>query len=226
MPIPLSYLLSRQRLFADLDLRELEALAGVSARREYRKKQILFHEGDLSGGFFLVLSGAVKVFRSGPDGRERLLHVVEAGEAFAEAALFMETYPATAQALSHCAVIFVEKNGFKQLLARSPRLSLKVILTMTRWLRQMRDALTDLTLKEVPARFASYVLSLPLENDRALTVTISKTTQAQILGTTKETLSRLLQRLARHKVLTYRGHQIHILNRSRLERIARGEEKI
>ena len=87
---------------------------------------------------------------------------------------------------------------------------------------QLRNALTDVSTKEVPARFASYVLSLP----EPLTVTMSKTTIAQMLGTTKETFSRVLHRFARHRILTFRGKQLRILNRARLEKVAAGEEKI
>ena len=57
-------------------------------------------------------------------------------------------------------------------------------------------------------------------------IAISKTTIAQMLGTTKETFSRMLHRLAEHKVLTYRGSQIRIQNSPRLKKIADGEEKI
>jgi len=223
----LTYLLRSCKLFSDLDRSELDALQQTAVRKEYRKGQILFSEGEPSRGFFLVVTGTVKIYRVGPDGRERVLHVVEQGDAFAEAAMFMEAYPATAEALTAgTTVILLEKNGFKQLLSHDPKLSFKIIGTMVKWLRQMRDALTDLTLKEVPARFASYVLSLPVAASQPLAVHISKTTLAQMLGTTKETLSRLLHRLAKSRVLTYRGNQIKILNRKRLEAIATGEEKI
>lgn len=223
----LTYLLRSCKLFSDLDRSELDTLQSIATRKEYRKGQIIFTEGEPSRGFFLVVSGAVKIYRVGPDGRERVLHVVEAGDAFAEAAMFMEAYPATAEAIAAgTTVVLLEKNGFKQLLARDPKLSFKIIGTLVRWLRQMRDALTDLTLKEVPARFASYVLSLPAQPGCPISVHISKTTVAQMLGTTKETFSRLLHRLARGRILTYRGNQIKILNRKRLEAIAAGQEKI
>lgn len=223
----LTYLLRSCKLFSDLDQRELVAIQETSVRKEYRKGQIIFSEGDPSRGFFLVVAGAVKIFRVGPDGRERVLHVIEAGDSFAEAAMFMEDYPATAEALAAgTTVIQIDKNGFKQLLAHDPHLNFKIIGSLVGWLRQMRDALTDLTLKEVPARFASYVLSHAAEPGKPIKVNISKTTVAQILGTTKETFSRLLHRLAQHRILTYRGSQIRILNRKRLEKIARGDEKI
>ncbi len=226
MAIDLTYLLRSCKLFSDLNERELQALQLIALRKEYRKGQIVFGEGDPSRGFFLVASGAVKIFRVGPDGRERVLHVVETGESFAEAAMFMDTYPATAEALGPSTIVYIEKNGFKQLLMHDPHLSFKIMGSLVTWLSHMRNALTDLTLKEVPARFASYVLSLPAESGKPIKVTISKTTVAQMLGTTKETFSRLLARLVQHRILTYRGSLIRIQNRKRLEAIARGDEKI
>ena len=222
----LTYLLRSCKLFSDLDRQELNAIQQIAQRREFRKGQLVFAEGEPARGFCIVVSGSVKIFRVGPDGRERVLHVVEAGDAFAEAAMFMEEYPATAEALSATTVVCIEKNGFKQLLAHDVKLSFKIIGALVKWLSHMRNALTDLTLKEVPARFASYVLHLPAEPGQPIKVTISKTTLAQMLGTTKETFSRLLHRLADHRVLTYRGNLIRVQNRKRLEKIARGAEKI
>lgn len=222
----LTYLLRSCRLFSDLDERELNAIREIALRREYRKGQVIFGEGDPSRGLHIVVSGTVKIYRAGPDGREHVLHVVEAGDTFAEAAMFMDAYPATAEALTPATVILIDKNGFKQLLARDSRLSFRIIGTLVAWLRQMRDALTNLTLKEVPARFASYVLSLPAAPGSPIKITVSKTTVAQMIGTTKETFSRLLHRLAQHRILTYRGNQIRVLNRRRLERIANGQERV
>jgi len=222
----LTYLLKSCKLFSELDARELDAIQPIALRKDFRKGQVIFTEGDPSRGFYVVASGAVKIFRVAPDGRERVLHVVEAGETFAEAALFMDDYPATAEALSAATVIFVEKNSFKQLLARNPKLSFKIMGTLVRWLTVMRNALTDLTLKDVPARGAGYVLSLSAAPGQPIRMSVSKTTIAQVIGTTKETLSRLLARLARTRVLTYRGNQLRVLNRVRLEKIASSEERI
>ncbi|HUJ12060.1 MAG TPA: Crp/Fnr family transcriptional regulator [Verrucomicrobiae bacterium] len=222
----LNFLLRNCRLFADLDEGELDAIGQMAVRREFRKGQFVFSEGEPTRGFFVVASGGVKVFRIGPDGRERVLHVVEANDSFAEAALFMAEYPASAEAFATTTVVMVDKNQFKQLLARDPKLSSKIMGSLVKWLAQMRNAVTDLSLKEVPARFASYVLSLPAEPNKPIKVTISKTTIAQMIGTTKETFSRLLHRLAQHRILTYRGDQIRVLNHKRLEAIAHGNEKI
>jgi CRP/FNR family transcriptional regulator, dissimilatory nitrate respiration regulator len=249
----LTYLLRSCRLFADMDRPDLEIVQRMAARKEFGKGDLIFNEGDPSRAFYLVITGAVKIYRIGPDGRERVLHVVEPGAAFAVSAMFMPAHPATAEALlGGTTLIAIEKNGFKQLLAADPRLSFKIIGTLVQWMNQMRDALTDLTLKEVPARFASYVLSLnghangngnghvngngkahatTTVNGRngaakSIHVSITKTTIAQMLGTTKETLSRVLGRLEESRIIRFHGHNIQILNRDRLTKIAGGEEKV
>lgn len=223
----LTLLLKTCRMFADLDRHDLETIQAFAVRRDYRKGQVIFNEGEPTRGFFLVVAGAVKLARVMPDGRERVLHVVEAGDTFAEAAIFMGEYPATAEALvTSTTVIQIDKVGFKQLLAGNQKLTFKIFGAMSRWLRDLRDTITDLTMKEVPARFASYVLSLPSEPGKPIKVGISKTTIAQMLATTKETLSRMLHRLAEQKILTYRGSHIRILDRKRLQRIADGEERV
>ncbi|MCX7916029.1 MAG: Crp/Fnr family transcriptional regulator [Verrucomicrobiae bacterium] len=219
-------ILRNYRLFSDLDSTELAVIEEMCVRRDYRRGQVIFSEGEPVRGFFLVMSGAVKIYRIGPDGKERVLHVVEANDSFAEAALFMEQYPATAEALAPTTLLEVDRARFCNQLRRDSRLALKVIQALVGWLRQLRDALTDLTMKEVPARFATYVLSLARAGERSVAVTMTKTTLAQMLGTTKETLSRVLHRFQRQRVLSYRGHQIRIFNRARLERIAAGEEKL
>jgi len=222
----LNHLLRSCKLFSELETAEVAALHGIATRKEYGRGQRVFQEGERSRGFCLLVSGAVKILRMGMNGREQIIHVVEAGDSFAEAAMFMDAYPATAETLVVSSVIWIEKNGFKQLLSRDPKLSFKIIGALVTWLSRLRNTLTDLTLKEVPARFASYVLSLPSEPGKTIHVNINKTTLAQMLGTTKETLSRLLRRLASQRILTYSGNQISIHNRLRLEKIASGDEKI
>ena len=222
----LTFLLRSCRLFADLDAPELRDIQAITLHREYRKGQLIFTEGEVSRGFCVLAAGTVKIYRLGPDGRERIIHVVAAGDSFAEAAMFMTAYPATAEALSTATVLWIEKNGFKQLLGHDSKLSFKIIGALVQRLNHLRNVLTDLTLKEVPARFASYVLSLPAQPGQPIRSNISKTTLAQMLGTTKETFSRLLARLSQHRVLTYRGNLIRVGNRTRLEKIASGDERI
>ena len=80
------------------DLKRIRAIASL---KRVEKKEILFSDGEEAKGFYVVLSGKVKIYKVSPEGKEQILHVVSAPDAFAEAALFLEgRYPAFAEALS------------------------------------------------------------------------------------------------------------------------------
>ena len=146
----LTFLLKNCRLFSDLDATELQLIEPMAVRKEFRKGECIFNEGAPSHGFFLIVSGTVKIFRLGADGRDHVLHIVEANESFAEAALFMTEYPANAEAVAATVVLAIDKNSFKQLLTRDAKLSFKIMGALVKWLAQMSNALTDHTTKEVP----------------------------------------------------------------------------
>jgi CRP/FNR family transcriptional regulator len=219
-------------MFTELSAREMDDIKAITTCRSLRKGAVLFREGQPSRGFFVRVSGVIKIYRIAPSGREQIMHFVGAGDSFAEATLFNGTYPANAEAMTDCVVLQVGKEEFKRLLARDPQLSFRIIGAMEKWLKRMRERVSELSLSEVPARFATYVLSLPpaaatQRNGRAaFDMTVNKTAVAQMLGTTKETLSRIVHKLRDKRVVNYTGRRLIILNRQKLEKVASGDVKL
>ena len=79
-------ILSRCQLFSQVDPVRRKRLADVSLVRRFAKGIHIFHEGDPCPGVYIVSSGAVRVFKTGPGGKEHVLHMVGAGQTFAEVA--------------------------------------------------------------------------------------------------------------------------------------------
>jgi len=112
--------LSKCTLFAKLDRNEISALTDIAQDRNIKKKSVLFWEGDQANGFYLLLTGKVRIYKSSPEGKEYTLHIIQPGHIFAEAAIFNgKGYPANCVALEDSAVIFFPKNEFIQLLKSS-----------------------------------------------------------------------------------------------------------
>ena len=78
--------LKQSLLFSGLSESDLHALATIAVRRVFSKGESLFSEGDVATGFYLLVSGHIKLCRVSSDGREKVLHFVRPGETFAEAA--------------------------------------------------------------------------------------------------------------------------------------------
>lgn len=217
-------------LFQGLSRGECEDLAMIVVDQVIRRGQTIFEEGDEGEGFYVVVSGRVKVFKLSPDGKEQILHIFGAGEPFGEAAVFAgEKFPANAEALEESRVFFFPRPAFVELIGQNPSLALNMLAVLSRRLRKLSSLVEDLSLKEVPGRLAAYLLYLSEGNKKAVEVQldVSKNQLASLLGTIPETLSRILAKLTREGFIKSNGpRQIRLLDRKGLEELAGGERKL
>jgi CRP-like cAMP-binding protein len=222
-------LLKRCPLFAGLIDDDLKKIRAIASLKHLAKKEILFSDGESTKGFYVLLSGKVKLFKVSSEGKEQILHVVSAPDAFAEAALFLEgTYPAYAETLADSQLLFFPKRDFIQLIERNPRLSVNMIISLSQYLKRFTALIEELSLKEVSARIAKYLVDLSLKlskegkNPKAVELDLSKTQLALKLGTISETLSRTLAKMKNKGIIDVQKSRIHILNREALEELASG----
>ena len=213
-------------LCRDLDQRELEALEEIVSIRQANKGEVLFLQGDPATGFYMLLSGSIRVYKASPEGKEYTLHYIQSGQMFAEAAVFKgKTFPANAVATAESTVAFFPKERFVRLIGDSPQMSLKMIAALSGFVREFNQQIEDLSLKEVPARLASHLLRKAKQfSSNQVTLDITKTELARSLGTISETLSRNLRKLRDLGVVAVDGKNITILDPERLRAVADGEK--
>jgi CRP/FNR family transcriptional regulator len=222
-------LLRRCPLFAGLREEDLKRMRAIALLKQIERKEILFSDGEAAKGFYVVLSGKVKLYKVSPEGKEQILHVVSAPDAFAEAALFLEgSYPAFAEALTDCQLLFFPKRDFLQFIEKNPQLSINMIVTLSHYLRRFASLIEELSLKEVSSRIAKYLVDLSLKlskegkSAREVELDLSKTQLALKLGTISETLSRTLAKMKTKGIIDVKKNRIIILNREALEELASG----
>lgn len=214
-------LLKNSPLFAGLSEAELAALQEISRVRECPRGELLFSEGEMAAGFFLVLDGKVKVYKLSAEGKERILHVVHPGGTFAEAAIFGNgLYPAYAEPLVASRLLFIPKGSFLELLAGNSRIAINMIAGLSRFLRQFAQQIEELTFKDVPSRLARFLLELARGQRTTVELPISKSQLASNLGTVSETLSRTLRKLSDDDLIKVQGKRVEILDVERLEELA------
>ncbi len=213
-------------LFAGLPEEQARSLALLAEVRRAARGKTLFRAGDPAPGFFAVVSGRVRIFRSAPSGKEHILHVFGPGEVFAEVAVFQGgPYPADADVLDDCVLLFFPRNAFRKLLADDPDTALGMLGLLASRLRQFVNKIEELSLKEVPARLAAHLLLLhEAQGKRRLILDLSKGHLAAYLGTIPETLSRILRKMIDEGLLDAGGATVTLRDLERLARIAEGEK--
>jgi len=216
-------------LFKGLSEGQLSGLAGIAVEKTFSRGQTIFSEGDEGHGFFIALSGRLKVFKLSPDGREQILHILGPGEIFGEVPVFAGShFPANAAAMEETRVLYFMRASLIALIEKNPSIAMGLLAVLSKRLRIFTSLIDDLSLKEVPGRLASYILYLSRkENDSmALELDITKGQLASLLGTIPETLSRILAKMSAQGILECTGPKIKILDRDALEDLASGLERL
>ncbi len=210
-------------LFNGLPEDQMAAIRKIAVDKKFPRGQSIFSEGDESSGFFVIAEGRVKVYKVSIDGKEQILHIFGPGQSFGEVSVFTgQKFPAYAEAITQARVLFFPRRAFVDLIAGNPSLALNLLAVMSVKLHQFTVQIENLSLKEVPARLASYLVYLADEQENVDTVTlnISKGLLASILGTIPETLSRIFAKLSAQNLIQVEGRQIRLLNRAGLEKLA------
>ena len=219
---------SNANLFRGLPPAQVEELSKIAETRSCRRGDLIFSDGDPADGLYLLLVGRVKIFKLSHDGKEQILHFIEAGEPFGEVALFLGVpFPAYAEALEESKVVFLPRTAFVEMIRKDPSVAMNMLAILSQRLKYFTRLIEDLSLKEVPARFAAYLIHGEDETDRDyVQLNIAKGQLARLLGTIPETLSRILGRMVAEGIIQVEGRKITLLNRPALEAIASGKRMI
>ena len=202
-------------LFKGLSDDQLERVAEISLQKEYERGKAIFFDGDEATGFYMVVSGKVKIFKMSLDGKEQILHIFGPGEPFGEVPVFHgQPFPANAVTMARSSLLFFPRQKFVDLVSCTPSLSLSMLAMLSLRLRRFASQVESLSLKEVPARLAAHLLYLAGEQDRTdrVVLDIPKGQLANLLGTTPETLSRIFARMTEEGVIRVDGKTIQLLD--------------
>ena len=151
-------------LFNGLPDDQLSAIRQIAVEKQYNKGQTIFSEEDETKGLFVVVDGRVKIYKVSSEGKEQILHIIEAGQSFGEVTVFTgQQMPANAQSLAKSRLLLFPRSAFVSLVTANPSLALNLLAIMSKKLRQFAAQIENLSLKEIPARLASYLIYLAEE---------------------------------------------------------------
>ena len=206
-----------------------EALAAVAQRtvvRDLSRGRQLFRRGDPCQGLYVVVQGAVRVYRSNQDGREQTLHVQGPGQSIAEVPLFDGgPYPASARADQDSRILYLPLDDFQWLYRNHPEIADSVIRELGRRLRRMVQLVEKISLRDVPSRVALTLLEYAERHQgpgSAVEFELPRTQEelAAELATTRESVARALSALRKSGAISQKGSKVRVLDLRQLEAVA------
>lgn len=196
--------------FKGLSVEHHRELSVICSLKQVKKRDYLFHEGEKGSSMFLLAEGNMQLHKNTEDGREVVIRMIKPGEVFAEVVLFeKEQYPVSARAVTHAKVLVFPREGIHRLLAEEGFRNDFIALLMAKQ-RYLAGRIQELTTKDVEHRFFTFLRSQYGEKE-IIHTPLSKKDIAAAIGTTPESLSRLIQRLQEDEVIEWQGKEIRIL---------------
>jgi len=213
-------MLARTPFFAGLDGPAVEALAARCVRRELKRNDVLFREGEDATELFVVERGRVAIANRSDDGRESLVALMEAGDLFGEMGLFDGIRSADARALETSTVIGVPYAPLREALDRQPTALWSVVELLARRIRAVDEALADTVFLDVPGRTAKRLLELAGDGDQ-FQLPVTQEELASMVGASRERVNKAISQFVRLGWLEQQDRVYRIRNREQLTRRAR-----
>ncbi len=229
-------------LFGQVGPRGFQRLAAMARLCRFGKGDLIFRQGQPCPGVYVVGTGLVRIFKTGPGGKEHVLHLIGPGQTFAEAAAIGGfDLPASAQAVQDSACVLLPLETFRRALDEEPEVCRGMLLGMSLWVKHLVDLMEDVVLRDAAGRLASFLLESSLtaadpesantrkrksgqaEDRRLVDLPARKRHLASHLNLTSETFSRTLRRLVEAGLVDEVGPtRLRILDPRRLRQVADG----
>ncbi len=214
--------LEKVPLFGQLGPADLQRVLELARERAYPKNSVILFEDDPGDALYVVATGQVKVVLIGEDGREVILSVLGEGEFFGEMAL-IDDEPRSAHviAMEDSTLVVLRREDFTNILMQVPAIALALLKELSRRLRRVDEKVGSLVLLDVNGRVAQLLLELAdEEGGERITRRLTHHTIAQMIGSSRETVSRTMRDLVDKGLIHISRKDITIKDRAALDAAA------
>lgn len=196
--------------FSHLDQEELQIIDEITNIKKYKKDEIIFFEGEKGNYIYIIKKGKVKMLKMNQDGDEQILNIFKKNDILAEVIVFdKENYPATAIALNEVELFVIDSDKLSKIFLDYPQITVKIMKVMSGRLRRAQQNIRDFGLKDSKSRLASLLYHLAEkhgkesgENEISFSLFLTQQELANMIGTTRETVSRTLKNIEKKDIIT------------------------
>jgi CRP/FNR family transcriptional regulator len=215
-------------IFCDLPPAALQSFENIKFATAYPQGAVLFVEGQIPRGIFVICKGSVKLSINSPNGRTMIVKLAEAGEVLGlSATISGKPYEVTAETIDPCQVNFVKRDDFLRFLKDDVEACFKVAEQLSDKYHNACQEVRTLGLSHSASeKLANLLLEWSCKNGESakaeprLKLRLTHEEIAQMIGTSRETVTRLFAEMKRRQIVQSKGSTLLIRNTAALREIA------
>lgn len=219
--------LKRCDIFRGLSKQELDKVGAIAHERTIPKKEIIYTPEEKNEAMFILKKGRVRIFKLSSEGKMITLAILKDRDIFGAMSLIKGgTSKAYVETLEDSYICAIKQEDFSKLIKEIPEIALGLVEKINQRLKEAEDRIEDLVFREAPGRIASVLLKLAeefgQENGEGTQITLKITHQelADMVGTTRETATVILNELKEDKVLKIEDRYLTVIDEKTLKELA------
>jgi CRP/FNR family transcriptional regulator len=215
----------------NLELYEIIKSEKGLVKKDLKKDEVLFHEGDIPSGIFCIESGNVKLVKNESSEKKRIVHLATKGEILGLHAILNEhPYTNTAIVMEKTSVIFLNAGKFQELIENNNSYKLLVMKTLCSRIDSMEYHINLISEKQTEQRFADTLLLLinkyGLKQKKTLKINLSLDELASFTCTSRSYMKKIVIDFSNNGLISYHSGEINILDKKQIESIASSEKNL
>jgi CRP-like cAMP-binding protein len=206
-------------LFSELVDDDLEEIVKLAVRQTYKKDNMILIEEEIGSTMFIILDGRVKISRISDDGREVILSILSEGDFFGEMSILDgQNRSANVVTLEDSKIMVIRREDFLQMLHDYPQIAINLLKELAQRLRKSDSQIKSLSLQNATGKVASTLLRIADDSGKIHLGQVEiphlppQQDLANMAGTSRETISRVLKSLTKQGYLKKEGNRLIILD--------------
>lgn len=214
------------KILSALSKKDKDYFLSYTQKLTFKRGKLIFYEEGIPTGIFLVKRGRAKIYKTGLYGKDQIFYIYKRGDLFGYHALLAnEKYEDSCEALEDCEILFINKRDFEHLLEKIDKLKLLFIQNMSHEFGVLVNTITTLAQKNLRERLALYLLVLHEryydEQKSTSEINLPREDLANIIGTARESLGRLLKEFKEDGLISINRRTIEIIDFDQVKRVAK-----
>lgn len=210
-------------VFARLEGEELRLICEKSYEKFYQQGEIIFFENDSLKKLYLLVQGRVKLSMLSPEGKEKVMTILQEGDIFGEISLFdQDPHPLTAEVLEDSRLLILPWDELETAIMKKPSLAIKIIEALAKKTRLLTSQVRELVFQDAEGRLASLLkrfaddFGVRVKSGTMIELVLTHQEIANLLGTSRVTVTKLLNRFIDQGVIKIYKRKIVIVDEKKL----------
>ena len=204
-------------VFSRLNNKEIELICQSGYEKAYKEGEIIFFENDSFKKLYLLVKGKVKLSMLSPEGKEKVMTILQQGDILGEISLFdQDPHPLTAEVMEEARLMIIPWENLESIIIDHPRLALKIIEALSKKTRLLTSQVRDLVFQDAAGRLASLLtrfkedFGIEMETGIKINLVLTHQEIANLLGTSRVTVTKMLNKFVKEGLIEMENRKIVI----------------